>query len=273
MSRFYIQANNGMKASFSFSLLFHIAVILTVFFLMSVSRQNAGKRTFFVTLANPDHCAEKNMPKAKTEKTGESKTKIVEPKVQVKTVIHEVRPEKRSVNKTGPTETRIKVTPVSPILDGKTFLYGIPSGNAEIKGKEEITGKNPQGSKSSLSSGNFTMAANLGRINSRGRACSGGLPVQVLNEGYVNEHLDYILELIEKNLKYPFAARRMAWAGTVVIAFVITVDGHACKVRVIKTSGYSVLDDNAVDTIKKISSFPRPRASVELTIPITYRLE
>ncbi len=257
-----------MKASFSFSLLFHVAVILilTVLFIRSVSRHNEDKRNFFVTLANPAQCTEKNIPKDKKEKTG--KTKIMGPKIHVKAAIPEVKIEKKSAKETRPTGIRIKSTPVSPISDGKAFLKSILSGNAEIKEKEEIAGKNAKGPALSPSNGVSVKAAGCQRISSHGRAGAG-----YLSEGYVNEHLDFIRELIEKNLKYPFAARRMGWTGTVVIKFIVTVDGHACKFRIIKTSGYSMLDDNAMNTIKKISSFPRPRASVELTIPITYRLE
>ena len=115
-----------MKASFSFSLLFRIAVILTVFFIGSGSWQNENKRTFFAALANPAHCTEKIMPPAKTEKTGESK--IMEPKVQVKTVIHEVIPEKKLVKETGSTQSlrfQIRFPLRLPVANGLALTVGL----------------------------------------------------------------------------------------------------------------------------------------------------
>ncbi|MDA8091516.1 MAG: energy transducer TonB [Nitrospiraceae bacterium] len=254
-----------MRASFSFSLLFHVAVIMAVFFIRAVSWQNENKPIFFVTLSRPGYRIGKAMPSAEIEKKGKSGT--IKPESMVKTAPPEARRENQSVQETGLTDR-----PVFPISRKKAFLDSIPSGTG-IQKKEGLTDRNAQDHASSLSNKNAAGAADSKKINSQGRAGSGGLPTQVLKDGYVNEHLDYIMELIGKNLKYPLAARKMGWTGKVVIAFIISVDGHVCNVRIIKTSGYSMLDDNAVNTIKKISLFPKPRVNVELTIPITYRLE
>lgn len=91
--------------------------------------------------------------------------------------------------------------------------------------------------------------------------------------GYMREHFFYIRDLITKNLGYPPAARKFGWKGSLTVTFVICEGGRVENIRVVKSSGYKILDDNAVNTIKSIQPFPRPPAKAEIVIPIEYRFE
>jgi protein TonB len=90
---------------------------------------------------------------------------------------------------------------------------------------------------------------------------------------YLREHFSYIRDLIVQHLVYPQTARKMGWSGRVVVTFVITADGNVNSLRVLTSSGYQMLDRNAVETVRKTAPFPRPPVSAELVLPVEYTLE
>jgi protein TonB len=97
--------------------------------------------------------------------------------------------------------------------------------------------------------------------------------LEKLKEKFLIEKLSFISQIIHNNINYPYIARKMGWEGKVIISFVITKDGRISFLTVEKSSGYRVLDENAIDTIKKVSKyFPAPPLDVKIRIPITYKL-
>ncbi|KJU82219.1 TonB family protein [Candidatus Magnetobacterium bavaricum] len=99
------------------------------------------------------------------------------------------------------------------------------------------------------------------------------LAQEELKTRYFNKHFAYIRDLILKNISYPHVARKMGKSGRVTVSFVITSDGHVDNIKVIESSGCHALDDNAVETIKKVAPFPKPPITAYLVIPVTYRLD
>jgi len=89
---------------------------------------------------------------------------------------------------------------------------------------------------------------------------------------YLKEHFVYIRDRITRNILYPEMARRMGWCGQVKIAFVVREDGGVNEIRVVDSSGFGVLDRNAVETVKKTAPFPRPPVRAEIRMAVTYRL-
>jgi len=89
---------------------------------------------------------------------------------------------------------------------------------------------------------------------------------------YIKAHFLYIKEDIEKKMTYPRLARKMGWEGKVVVSFVIREDGTVTNIRILKSSGFTLLDKNAVESIKKAVPFPNPPVRAELVVPISYRL-
>lgn len=87
---------------------------------------------------------------------------------------------------------------------------------------------------------------------------------------YLKEHFNYIRDLIARNLAYPSAARKMGWKGQMIVSFVICEGGRVEHIRIMKSSGYRILDENAVNTIKRIQPFPKPPVKAEIVIPIAY---
>jgi protein TonB len=90
---------------------------------------------------------------------------------------------------------------------------------------------------------------------------------------YLAHNFAYIRELIVKNLKYPYDARRMGWKGSVTVAFVILENGAIEALRVTKSSGYDILDRSVLKTVRTLQPFPKPPTRAELVIPIAFRLE
>jgi protein TonB len=65
--------------------------------------------------------------------------------------------------------------------------------------------------------------------------------------------------------------------GTVKVSFVVKRDGTVSDVKVINSSGYKLLDDSAVDTVKKAEPYlPFPQSveanSLRVSVEIVYKL-
>ncbi len=89
---------------------------------------------------------------------------------------------------------------------------------------------------------------------------------------YIKEHFDYINKIVSINISYPYKARKMSMEGDVTISFLVCLDGSVKGIKVNKSSGFSTLDDNAVQAVMKASPFPPPPVEVKIVIPITYKL-
>ncbi|SJZ37431.1 outer membrane transport energization protein TonB [Trichlorobacter thiogenes] len=89
---------------------------------------------------------------------------------------------------------------------------------------------------------------------------------------YINAHFTYIRDLIIQHLAYPQLARRRGWSGRVVLAFVVAEDGSVRSIHVKESSGHTLLDNSAVETVKSVAPFPKPPVAAEITMPVVFRL-
>lgn len=89
---------------------------------------------------------------------------------------------------------------------------------------------------------------------------------------YLKAHFAYIRDLIRKNISYPYIARRMGWEGKVTVSFVVSENGYIDNIKIKETSGFEILDKNAIETIKKVCPFPKPSVEALIVVPIVYRL-
>jgi protein TonB len=90
---------------------------------------------------------------------------------------------------------------------------------------------------------------------------------------YLKEQFEYIRNVIYRKAVYPSAALEMKITGTVFLSFCVREDGGVEKVGILKGSGASILDRDAVATVKRAAPFPRPPARVIVKFPMEYRLE
>jgi TonB family protein len=79
-----------------------------------------------------------------------------------------------------------------------------------------------------------------------------------------------LLRRIERAKRYPARARRLGMEGVTEVQFRITPDGTVEGVSVVKSSGFPLLDQESLETIKRAAPFPPIPGTIR--IPISYRL-
>ena len=257
MNRFYLPIDKRLKASFILSLLLHAAVISVIILIISASLRNNSKdnRTILVTLA----VSNLNRTKSFRSRQNQQFPAHTNGKKYLKPVSD-------------------KTQDLKSVFKQKTNLNNVFQSDNHKNENQAVQRSRTGGSKKQVA-----QVRSITRVHARandGAERSGGLnrnknlksSAGNIDNDYPNRNLAFIAELIKKNLKYPFAARKMGWTGTVTVRFEITRKGIARNFKILKTSGYSILDENAVAAIKKINSFPKPNGKINLTIPIAYHL-
>jgi TonB family protein len=85
--------------------------------------------------------------------------------------------------------------------------------------------------------------------------------------------IDAFRRRVESAKQYPYMAKRKGIEGTVVLIIGIARDGSLLDMDVKKSSGYEILDNNAVSLIKAVLPFVHNLGrDIKIEIPITYRL-
>ena len=85
-----------------------------------------------------------------------------------------------------------------------------------------------------------------------------------------------VMDLIAQKLSYPAIARRKGWQGIVRLELHIEADGRISDLHIDETSGYSVLDEAALQSLQ-LANVPdaaqwlRGRA-IDMVVPVEYRL-
>lgn len=76
---------------------------------------------------------------------------------------------------------------------------------------------------------------------------------------------------------YPLAARRQGAEGRVVLRAQVLEDGHCATVRIVRSSGYTLLDESALATVRRWRFVPATRAgtpvAASVDVPISFRLD
>ena len=67
---------------------------------------------------------------------------------------------------------------------------------------------------------------------------------------------DMVKQKIESYRKYPNWAKKQGFEGAVCLKFVILYNGVCKDIKIIKPSGFNILDKEAVSTIKRAQPFP-----------------
>lgn len=83
---------------------------------------------------------------------------------------------------------------------------------------------------------------------------------------------------IAAHKRYPSEARAQGQQGVVDLLATIDVDGHVLEAQILKGSGSAILDQAALDVLRRSSPLPRPPLSVtdgtpiEITVPVQFRI-
>lgn len=76
--------------------------------------------------------------------------------------------------------------------------------------------------------------------------------------GVPNEYLQRVRKCIESAKFYPRAARRRGMEGIVTVSFNIDGGGNTVDIRIIKSSGFSILDNATREIVLEANPFPKP---------------
>lgn len=94
------------------------------------------------------------------------------------------------------------------------------------------------------------------------------------NDEFNGATLGRIRTMIEDAITYPSIARKLGLEGVVVVSFILKQDGYVEKVEVLTTSGSSLLDSKAVQTVLSLNGdYPPLDKTVFLKIPIAFSLK
>ncbi len=89
-------------------------------------------------------------------------------------------------------------------------------------------------------------------------------------------YLRHFRQRVQESLIYPLAARRQGLGGTVELHVWLEATGRVRDVQVTRSSSHGLLDDAAVETIRRLGSVPfpdsLPRRPLLIRIPLVYEL-
>lgn len=99
-------------------------------------------------------------------------------------------------------------------------------------------------------------------------------PKPSAEEEYLDNHLSAIRDVLVKYRKYPNQAVRLKQEGSASISFRLKSNGEVEDITVQSSSGYDILDSDALNLIAKTAHyFPRPPKSIRITVPLRYSLK
>jgi protein TonB len=85
-----------------------------------------------------------------------------------------------------------------------------------------------------------------------------------------------LLSRLEGSKRYPYLARMNRWEGKVVVQAVVRDDGQVVSLHIAESSGHAILDNDAMELIRKISPLhlkhPLGQPQVALLVPVGYAL-
>lgn len=114
-------------------------------------------------------------------------------------------------------------------------------------------------------------------LPAHGEGSSAEKPKTVLEDKTVNHLLGLIRRSIQEHFVYPPFALRQGWEGEVLVELQLGADGEIHDIRVVRSSGYRILDEDALLILRRIGSIPNARVWLQgqqysALIPVIYRL-
>ena len=87
-----------------------------------------------------------------------------------------------------------------------------------------------------------------------------------------------LMTYLGENIKYPSKAKESQWEGRTICQFVVEKDGSISNTEIVKSSGYQLLD---VEAMRVILNMPNWTAGIQngdsvrvkFTIPVTFKLQ
>ncbi len=260
--------------AFQWSVGIHGMLLLIVVLLQSLAASQTRVAVIDFTLSGnnvPSMVEQPSPPQAPSVRQASKRAKAVRPK----TVVEENNvPLPKAEQPQAPSDVSSNgeesPTSLPPVVGGpgRPSAEGVASSAPSPGTADGMGSPSTQGASRHVAD---TNGLTQGTAGSSGDANAGVTP-EASRAAYLKEHFTYIRDRITGSISYPHMARKMGWCGQVKIAFVVREDGGVNEVRVVESSGFSLLDRNAVDTVKTVAPFPNPPVRAEIKMAITYRL-
>lgn len=162
------------------------------------------------------------------------------------------KPKKKAV-KQQPKKAKAETKPKKPAVKTKTKT----TAKTRAKKKKGSGGKQKANARKSAS-GSKTAK----RSNRAGNASVSNYPGKVHRK-------------VSRAIRYPKQARAKRLRGQAVVSFVVRSNGSVSGIRVARSSGHSILDNAAVDTVRRAAPFPpipsgAGRSSWAFSVPLAF---
>ena len=90
--------------------------------------------------------------------------------------------------------------------------------------------------------------------------------------------MDELMKYLSDNIQYPSKAKENKWEGTVLCELVVEKDGSINEAKVLKSSGYQLLD---IEALRVVLNMPKWTAGkqdgdsvrVQFALPISFKLQ
>lgn len=180
-------------------------------------------------------------------------------------------PPKPEVKKSEPPKPEIKKEPL-PVPEKTPTTVPLSKPPVSVKPKEEqITEANskPEANPTRV----ITKAADTPQETKTVNAPS---PEKV--SAATNDYSSLLAAAIAKYKQYPKIAQMRGWQGLIIIELQLNPQGGVIYSQIKKSSGYDVLDQEALEMIKRASPFPQPPEALRsknftVLVPISFKLE
>jgi len=105
----------------------------------------------------------------------------------------------------------------------------------------------------------------------RARDGRGGIPPEYAPK------LQHFRRRVQESLEYPLVARRRGLSGRLELEVLLEPSGRLGDIRVMSSSAHAVLDEAAVEAVRKLAPEPLPehlpRRSLRIRLPLSFELE
>ena len=180
-------------------------------------------------------------------------------------------PPKPEVKKPEPPKPEIKKEPL-PVPEKTPTTVPLSKPPVSVKPKEEqVTEANPKPEANPTRV--ITKAADAPQETKTVNAPS---PEKV--SAATNDYSSLLAAAIAKYKQYPKIAQMRGWQGLIIIELQLNPQGGVIYSQIKKSSGYDVLDQEALEMIKRASPFPQPPEALRsknftVLVPISFKLE
>jgi protein TonB len=103
-------------------------------------------------------------------------------------------------------------------------------------------------------------------------------PSQVEIDDARGQYGNALWSVISKHKKYPKIAQMRGWQGEVIVELQLDGSGKIKSRKISQSSGYEILDNQALEMVEKAQPFPTPpetlrNSAFTITVPVPFKLE